>query len=275
MVPRGAWSALASYAALDIVSHDGGSFLAVQDVPPGTLTSDEAYWQAVADRGDPGPAGDAGPAGDPGPGVPVGGAMGQVLAKTSATDFATGWVDPANPVDSLVKLPAGLFTCAMTSGAALGTVAQVANRNTVAPFRPQFSMSVDQVGVSTSTGVAASTAKVVIYAADPATNLPSTLIAESANISCATSGTTVFASLSVSFEAGKTYWIGARASATQTLRSITSGGLPMLALTNAGTPVIQGSLVKLETYATPAAAWGFLNAHLSNITVPLVLMRVA
>lgn len=185
------------------------------------------------------------------------------------------WVAPAFMTDAAVKLPAGLFTSAHTSGAALGTVLQVANRNTIAPFRPQYDMTIDQVGVSTSTGVAATTAKVVIYAADPATGLPTTLIAESADISCATSGTTVMVALSVTFEAGKTYWIGARSSGAQTLRSITSGGLPMLSLSNAGTPVVRGSLLKLETYANPAAAWGYLDSHMSNTTVPLVLMRMA
>ena len=53
--------------------------------------------------GDPGPAGAtgatgatgaAGATGPAGPGVPVGGSTGQVLAKTSNTDYATGWIDP-------------------------------------------------------------------------------------------------------------------------------------------------------------------------------------
>lgn len=41
-----------------------------------------------------GPQGPQGPAGADGVGVPVGGTTGQVLAKTSATDYATGWVTP-------------------------------------------------------------------------------------------------------------------------------------------------------------------------------------
>ena len=45
-------------------------------------------------QGDPGPAGATGATGPAGPGVPVGGTTGQVLAKTSATDYATAWVDP-------------------------------------------------------------------------------------------------------------------------------------------------------------------------------------
>ena len=41
----------------------------------------------------PGPAGPAGATGPAGPGVAVGGTTGQVLAKTSATNYATEWVD--------------------------------------------------------------------------------------------------------------------------------------------------------------------------------------
>lgn len=40
-----------------------------------------------------GATGNAGPTGATGPGVATGGASGQVLAKTSATDYATGWVN--------------------------------------------------------------------------------------------------------------------------------------------------------------------------------------
>jgi len=47
-------------------------------------------------QGIQGPPGDSGEQGVPGVGVPVGGTTGQVLAKTSAADYATGWVTPAS-----------------------------------------------------------------------------------------------------------------------------------------------------------------------------------
>jgi hypothetical protein len=49
-------------------------------------------------QGNPGATGSTGPAGatgPAGPGVPVGGTTGQVLTKTSATDFATNWQTPS------------------------------------------------------------------------------------------------------------------------------------------------------------------------------------
>ena len=44
-----------------------------------------------------GPAGPQGPQGDPGEGVPVGGTAGQILAKNSATDYDTLWIDNYAP----------------------------------------------------------------------------------------------------------------------------------------------------------------------------------
>jgi hypothetical protein len=40
-----------------------------------------------------GPTGPTGAQGELGPGVPVGGATGQVLAKSSSADYDTGWTD--------------------------------------------------------------------------------------------------------------------------------------------------------------------------------------
>jgi hypothetical protein len=45
-------------------------------------------WQDLALQGEPGPEGPTGP------GVPVGGAVGQVLTKVSTTDFDAGWQTP-------------------------------------------------------------------------------------------------------------------------------------------------------------------------------------
>ena len=71
-------------------------------------------------RGEPGPAGAAstvpGPAGDDGVGVPAGGTTGQVLAKKSATNYDTEWVDPASGGGS------GATNLAYTASATQGVV---------------------------------------------------------------------------------------------------------------------------------------------------------
>jgi len=58
---------------------------------PGATGSTGAQGPAGADSTVPGPTGPQGPTG---PGVATGGATGQVLTKTSATDFATNWQTP-------------------------------------------------------------------------------------------------------------------------------------------------------------------------------------
>ena len=225
------------------------------------------------DAGPTGPTGATGATGPAGPGVAVGGSAGQILSKASGVDYATGWADVFRGLALPMRPAAGVYIGPATSGAALGTTAQVANRNTIAPFCPAFGITIDQVAISVSTGVAGSLAKVVIYASD-ADGRPSAVLAESADISCATAAT-VTASLSLTFTAGRIYWIGVRVNSTQTLRSLPAAAFPVLSYTNAASPVIQTVLAKTETYANAAATWTYAAGQHSNLTVPLVLMRVA
>jgi hypothetical protein len=53
-------------------------------LPPG-FDSPSSPWDLLADRGATGPTGPTGA------GVPVGGTDGQILTKTSSTDYATAW----------------------------------------------------------------------------------------------------------------------------------------------------------------------------------------
>ena len=74
-VPRGDYSASETYYALDIVGHEGGSYLAMKDSPAGAPTDDGVNWMQLASPGDTGPqgpTGEQGPTGDTGPQGPVG-----------------------------------------------------------------------------------------------------------------------------------------------------------------------------------------------------------
>lgn len=64
---RGAWKGGKDYGYLDVVAHDGGSWVALQDAP-GPCPGDG--WQLLASRGKagpPGPRGEQGERGYPGP----------------------------------------------------------------------------------------------------------------------------------------------------------------------------------------------------------------
>ncbi len=204
---------------------------------------------------------------------PPGGATGQALLKASGADGDAAWAASFRGLALPFRPAAGLFVSAATSGGALGTIAQTANRNTIAPFVSAHDLTIDLVAISVSTVIAGSLSKVVIYGSN-ANGGPDTALAESADIPCSNLGHQT-AALSFTFEAGRVYWIGVRSSATQTLRSLTAPAFPVLTYTSAATPVIQGALVKTETYANAAGAWGYVAAHHSNLTVPLVSMRVA
>ena len=52
---------------------------------------------AQGPEGPEGPQGPAGADGADGEGVPLGGTTGQILSKTSETDYDTEWVDPTTP----------------------------------------------------------------------------------------------------------------------------------------------------------------------------------
>lgn len=83
---RGSWNANDSYVVGDIVRSGTVAYIAViansNSAPP------SVNWEMVVQDGA------AGSNGSNGVGVPIGGTQYQVLAKTSATDYATAWMHP-------------------------------------------------------------------------------------------------------------------------------------------------------------------------------------
>ena len=58
VTPKGTWSSGSTYVFLDIVSKDGSSYIAIQDVPANTAITNTAYWQQIAAKGDKGDTGE-------------------------------------------------------------------------------------------------------------------------------------------------------------------------------------------------------------------------
>ena len=94
VTPRGPYVSSAQYAALDIVSYDGGSFLALkpaQSVTPGT---DPETWMQLASRGE---QGETGPKGDTGQAGPQGEQGIQGPQGSQGPKGETGDPGPAGP----------------------------------------------------------------------------------------------------------------------------------------------------------------------------------
>jgi hypothetical protein len=99
------------YVVGDIVNYLGTYYICIANNDAIIPTSSGAlgtYWNEysfVGDTGPTGPTGETGATGSQGetgptgatgltgPGVPIGGATGQVLSKSSSTDYATAWTD--------------------------------------------------------------------------------------------------------------------------------------------------------------------------------------
>lgn len=169
---------------------------------------------------------------------------------------------------------ATLFVANSANATALGTQAQVANRNVIAPFVPAYNMTIDQLGVSVSTLLAGANAKCVIYSSD-SNGRPTTILRETGNITAAAAATVMVSITPLVLSAGATYWIGVRASGTFTLRTLAAGSLPALTYSNAATPVASQTLILTETFANAAANWTYASSQHSTALMPLVLMRVA
>lgn len=172
----------------------------------------------------------------------------------------------------------GAFISSSMSAAGLSTQACITNQIMICPFVVAYNMTIDQIGVSVSTAVAASEQRMALYEADPVTGRPTNLL----YVSPATSGAaaaTVFATVSptVTLLKNKAYWIGVWSSSTQTLRIPGSTTVP-LGWTNAATPAPSRSLVATVAYnsTTSPGNWPtYSNTQISTRTPALVLMRIA
>lgn len=105
--------------------------------PPGPAGADGAPGPPGAD----GAAGPAGAPGAPGVGVPTGGATGQALAKTSATNYATGWASVLATLNNVVTVPVS-----QTDTVATYTITDNLTDTTTWPDRFQFRFGGQRTG---------------------------------------------------------------------------------------------------------------------------------
>ena len=152
-------------------------------------------------------------------------------------------------------------------GGATGTIAGVANQIDLFPFIPRADLTIDRLSVNVTTLVASALGKIVIYDAD-AGGLPNTLIVETATLDFSTTGIKE-ATVSLTFRAGVTYWIGMRTSSTATLSAWGTATTPEL--TVSGITVNPRKLLRRTlTFGTGApSTWGYLVSEVTNATTAI------
>lgn len=98
-VPMGNWASNTVYQNLNIVRHNGASYIAKSsntNIEPGVTVGWGSYWMLLNDDGEIGPTG---PQGIPGEGVPAGGLAGYLLSKNSNTNYDSKWI-PQNEIEA-------------------------------------------------------------------------------------------------------------------------------------------------------------------------------
>lgn len=152
----------------------------------------------------------------------------------------------------------------------------VANRIDLSPFFVTEDVSINEVALNTVIGVAATTARILIYDSTEA-GWPDRKVVESAALSTATSTTVSTHAVDFKFKAGELYWLGVHCSGAPTLRGLRDYAVPSLGLldatASAGTAKTVGRTV---TYGSAPASWAFVEADLNgSATGPVVRFKVA
>lgn len=161
------------------------------------------------------------------------------------------------------------------NGHAGATLAGAAGRIDLTPFYVPRTVTVDQIGVAVSTGVAASLVRALLYESDVDTGRPTNLLVSSGDLSGA-SAAFVSAAISHQLVPGKRYWVGTHHSSTCTLRCLaaTSGyPLGLASNTAAGVATV---VRKVVTFGTSSpATWTWADGDLTAaIAPPSVRFRV-
>ena len=144
----------------------------------------------------------------------------------------------------------------------MGTLIGAADRMDIYPFTPRGDLTIDRLSVNCTNSAAATTVKIVLYAADT-NGKPAALIVETATLDTSSTGVKE-ATVALTLRKGVTYWAGVRHSGAPTLTIFGTAATPELT-TDAITTNPRKVLRRTLTYATAATdPWGYLVSEVSN-----------
>ena len=142
---------------------------------------------------------------------------------------------------------AGLKYSVALTGTAPVSTAYGANFMSLSPFIPANDITISNISIQVTTGVASALAKILVYA--DVNGRPNGLLIESVDIDCSTLGPKIY-TVAYTFKAGETYWIGTILNSTQTMRSITAANSISIG-NNITASTIYNILFGIYTYTDP------------------------
>jgi hypothetical protein len=229
--------------------------------------------------GAPGPSGIQGPKGDTGV-LNINGAASTIIDDNLSTNNIlcsnnSGKVSTISNVlfyPHVLKPANGGFVSNIVTGSITAS-SQIANRIYLSPWAFPWELSIDQIGISVTSSIASSSAKISIFDCDQS-GRPTTHLQTSSDISTS-SNQTILTGFNFTFQPFKMYWLSTWCSHAVTIRVGQSYTNYSLAWTNAASPVSIKTLFKDRTYNLSQINWGeyTISQHSSSPT-PFILMRV-
>jgi hypothetical protein len=157
-------------------------------------------------------------------------------------------------IHSLLEPSTGFVVSGQLTAAGLGSASMTANRMLLNPFIPAKTFTSSNLFIRVQGAIASSFAKILIYS--DLNGRPNTLLFESANLDCSTTGNKI-ATTSFTFSAGTTYWLAYWGNSTQQVFTIAAAN--MITIRSQGsTPSPSNVVLTLITYGSaPNPLTGF------------------
>lgn len=173
-------------------------------------------------------------------------------------------------------LPGRYYEPQFTSVVNAATYQGVTNRIDLSPFFTNEDVNINEVALNTVIGVAATTARILIYDSNDA-GWPDRKVVESTALSTATSSAVSTHSVAFKFKAGELYWLGVHCSGAPTLRGLRDYAVPSLGLVDAtaSSGTVKG-VGRVVIYGSAPDSWNFVESDLNaSLTGPVVRFKVA
>lgn len=218
-------------------------------------------------EGPPGPQGNPGPQGDPGP---QGGPGPQGDPGSAGPPGLPGGVVPA-----VGGIAVGRYYDQGTVGLIQNTYTATAGHLVLVPFIPRRTMRIDQLGVSISTGIAASSLRMLAYDDADDDGWPDTLLHYSPADLSAASVAYVSDSLNLVLTQGRNYWLGVWTSANPAIRGFSGSALAMGPASATANTWVTALRRVIAFGGSPPDPWNFVSSDLVSTNTPSIRVRAA